>query len=420
MVVLDVPFRFEDPRYPGGIDTARLRLEYDVQRAPLRQARFQGCLLAMPVVDLSHYEMRAVFDWIEVMVTCRSSHLAINLQRRLERLRRAQGGAHSCFVGGPDRRPRAQGRRFVIRLQEPDPLAVAGLLQAFVREVCAYGTQVASLPLVGFELSLDVYPAPKLKLDAAEYALQRMRMTELLRRHVSVDEVYATTRRKPRFTFTGPEGRSTTQKMVQAPGGLRLELRRAARRLGVGADVLVAQHVHAHHQAYVDSTVYFGDAQECLQYRLMDKIADRRRADVAEALPVPQTRSRVEFTLRDEVPGDGLGPKAIGLPYFGDIASVGVQYLGVLFRFDLPIFDPVPGDPAMPAPEAWQVFARTGVGGLARMQHADALVAKDRRVMKAVAQRAGFTSGFNARFQEMNRRVTRALKRMQARWTPMV
>ena len=417
-MIRSVPLVFNDPAYHDHADAEHLCLPYTVAPCPNSQRRFAGRLHAIPRLDLSTYEFRAVFDWIEISIETRREHAGVNLQRRLMKLNRDFGAFRTCFVESPTRGKAHSGRGHVIKMQDPAPGGLPGLLRAFLREDCAPGYALDDIPVTGMELSLDVYPAPRFYESEDDYAVRRMLMTELLRKHVAVAEVFREDRRHPRFVHkvykTGSN--TTTQRVVAPRGAAKHRLRMRAHELGLRPlDIASCDPAH-HHQPFVDATLYFGQKGERLAYRLMDKITDNRKGDMADDLPCHRTRSRAEFTFVDETPGDGLGPASVGISSIHDLALDGLASFNTLLGFELPTFRPDASDPEVPDRNAWEIFAKTGVAGLAQREDALDVMETDRDTLRARARQRVQSSGKLLRFSDLNMRVTKALRRLEKRW----
>lgn len=410
-----VPLIFNDPAYHAPIDGERLCVTYRVDPCEGSQKRFKGRLYAEPQVDLQEYEFRAVFDWIEVHVETARVFSAVNLQRRLTALNKGFKAFRTCHVTSPTRERWYSGRGHVIKMQDPAPDGLPGLLRAFLREDCVPGYEREEIPVTGVELSLDVYPAPRFCRDEADYAVRRMLMTDLMRKHVAVDEVYRAGQRRPRFVFQDGT-RKTTQHLV-APGGSHIHaLRKISRETGAKYRDVASCDPESHHQPCIDATFYFGQKGERLLYRQMDKITDNRAGDVADDLPYPKTRSRLEFTFMDQTPGDGLGPRSVGIQNITDLALDGLTSFNTMLIFELPTFDRDKRDPGVPDQQAWEIFAKTGVAGLSQRDDAFDLLVGDRDALRQKSRREVVSSGRNLRYSTMNSRVTKALRRLQERW----
>ncbi|KHQ50185.1 hypothetical protein [Mameliella alba] len=414
-MIRSVPLIFNDPAYHDPADVEHLCLPYTVAPCANSQRRFAGRLYAVPRVALCEYEFRAVFDWIEISIETRREHAGVNLQRRLMKLNRDFGAFRTCFVESPTRGKAHSGRGHVIKMQDPAPGGLPGLLRAFLREDCAPGCTLDKIPVTGVELSLDVYPAPR--FCEGDYAVRRMLMTELLRKHVAVAEVFREDRRHPRFVYkvykTGSN--TTTQRLVD-PGSTASYCRTTARELGLRHfDIASCDSAH-HHQPVLDSTLYFGKKGERLYYRLMDKITDNRKGDMADDLPCHRTRSRAEFTFIDETPGDGLGPASVGISSINDLALDGLTSFNTLLGFELPTFRRDGSDPEAPDRNAWEIFAKTGVAGLAQREDVLDVMEGDRDALRARARQRVQSSGKRLRFSDLNMRATKALRRLEERW----
>lgn len=410
-----IPLVFNDKAYHDPIDGVLLCLPYTIAPCGKAQRRFRDRLFAEPRLKLEEYEFRAVFDWIEISVETKRDHVASNFQRQLMALNRRFEAFRTCFVTSPTRGVAHSGRGFVIKMQDPAPAGLFGLLRVLLHECCVPGYALDEIPVTGVELSLDVYPAPRFCQDEADYAIRRMLMTEVLRKHVGVNEAYWEGGRRPRFVFQDGT-RRTTQKLIAPSGSLIRALRKTSREKGAKLHDVASCEPAAHHQPYMDATFYFGQKGERLHYRQMDKVTDNRVGDDADVLPLQKTRSRVEFTLIDQTPGDGLGPTAVGINSVEGLALDGLKSFNQMWLFDLPTFRRAEEDPDVPETGAWEIFAKTGVGGLARRDDAIDRIEDDREVQRAKARQEVLSSGKQLRFSAFNRRVTKALQRLEDRW----
>ena len=148
----------------------------------------------------------------------------------------------------------------------------------------------------------------------------------------------------------------------------------------------------------------------------MDKITDNRKGDMADDLSCHRTRSRAEFTLIDETPGDGLGPASVGISSINDLALDGLASFNTLLGFELPTFRRDASDPEIPDRDAWEIFAKTGVAGLAQREDALDVMEGDRDTLRARARQGVQSSGKLLRFSNLNARATKALRRLEKRW----
>lgn len=414
-MLCSIPLLFNDRAYHAPIDREYLCLPYTVIPSGKTQQRFRDRFVAEPKINLKEYEFRAVFDWIEISVETRKDHVGSNLQRQLMKLNKDFGAFRTCFVASPTKGTGHFGRSHIIKMQDPTPGGISGLLRVFLRDYCVPRYAFDEIPVTGLELSLDVYPANRFCEDEASYAIRRMLMTEMLRKHVAIDEVYRVGRRRPRFTHQDGTNKKT-QYWVKPRGAAMYALRKTARETGMAyLDVASCDPAH-HHQPLGDSTMYFGARGERLYYRLMDKISDNRRGDVADMLPLKTSRSRVEFTFIDETPGDERGPASVGIRSIEDLVLGSMTSFNTLLAFELPTFCRDKIDPKTPDQKAWDIFVKTGVGGLSQRNEAVDVIEGNKTALRAKRRQEILSSGNLLRFSAANMRVTRALRRLQERW----
>jgi hypothetical protein len=81
-----------------------------------------------------------------------------------------------------------------------------------------------------------------------------------------------------------------------------------------------------------------------------------------------------------------------------------------LLRFDLPTFTRDEAHPNEPDEADWAVFQKTGIAGLRYNQ--DVV----ERMNGVKTRRGNFSSGKSLRDKEMNRRVMRAIERLNKAW----
>jgi hypothetical protein len=127
-------------------------------------------------------------------------------------------------------------------------------------------------------------------------------------------------------------------------------------------------------------------------------------------LPFKKTRSRIEFTFKDEIPLDGLGPASVCLKDVDQLQLRGLKGFNELLRFDLPTFTPSEAEPNEPDKNEWAIFQKTGIAGLRYYQDVS------ERVHGVKTRRGDFSSGNSLRFSDMNRRVKKAITRLGKRW----
>jgi hypothetical protein len=127
-------------------------------------------------------------------------------------------------------------------------------------------------------------------------------------------------------------------------------------------------------------------------------------------LPFNKTRSRIEFTFKDEIPLDGLGPASVNLTHVTDLQMRGLDGFNQLLRFDMPTFTRDEANPNEPDKTEWAIFQKTGIAGL--RYHQDV----SERIHGVTTRRGHFSSGKSLRHAEMNRRVLKAIKRLNRAW----
>ncbi len=408
-MIKDIPLIFNDASYPGTIHRDHLCLPYTICPYEGSQARFRNRLVATPAVNLSEYEVKAVFDWLEIYLPTKGIHQARNVHEKLMKLNEEDPGFSSCRIMGPRREKGYTGDAFVIRMQDPQPGTLYGLLKRILEHYCPEGTGLNEIPITGLELSLDIYPAKSSHFEEQAYAARRMLMTELIRKHVSVDEIFREGKRAARFVHADGVGPPKKQKMIKAPR-VTSKLRKMNAETGIEREDLAALNPANHVQPYLDATFYYGEDKKRLHFRCMDKFSDKRIKDDFTVLPFNDTRSRIEFTFMDETPLDGLGPASVGLKHVNDLELRGMKGFNELLRFDLPAFTPSEADPNEPNEEEWTIFQKTGIAGLRYYQDVSEMLRKTK------TRRGMFSSGRSLRYSEMNRRVAKALKRLEKEW----
>jgi hypothetical protein len=409
-----VPLRFYDPAYEAGLPLHSLQLSYSIRAINLSQRRFQDKLIAEPSVNLSSYEFDAVFTWIEIYLAPQSYFTTTNLYRYLMKQNGNFGAFRGCHVTSLSSKDPARGHAFKVRFQDPNPEGLRLFLTAFLGRHCQPGSSIFDVSLTGMEVSIDIYPRRRLRTEK-ECIIDRMIMTELIRKHLSVCDAFREGRRRPRFVYD-KQGALETQPLIALADASAAWINTEARRSGWTSMDFAARHPEAHHQPFIDSTFNFGEQGERLHYRCIDKITDNRSGAGALPLPPAAQRSRLELTLIDEAPGDGLGPASIGIKTLFDIDNRGVRWLNALLVFDAPVFARNPNNPASPDPDEWLIFSRSGVAGLAHKVDADILFDGEPWALRALKRRKGLSSGSLPRYQDFNHKVKRGLERLEKRW----
>ncbi|UWR12346.1 hypothetical protein [Sulfitobacter mediterraneus] len=413
-----IPLLFADPEYHKGLDPEHLCLSYSVQPIRLHQQRFENLLVAEPAVNLSHYEINAVFDWLEIFVQIKGRQPATNIQSSLKRLNKIYSAFHSSHVKGPSRETGHFGEQFVIKMQDPRPKGLRLLLRALMDQYCSEGMEFDEIPLTGLELSLDVYPARKMGFETEAYEARRMLMTEVLRKHIFVHAAHRQKGRRPRFTFVHPGASiSTTENQIKASKReIRAKLSSEEYTSGIAIEDLASQVPSLHTQAFLDGTFYFGKKNERLFYRCMDKIDNERNGTTAIPLPLKETRSRIELTFIDEVSGDGKGPTSADLISIDHIATRRLAGFNDLLIFGIPTISKAKTCIDEPNEEEWEVFSKSGVAGLSLMHDVREEVDAALSGKPLKGRKALLSTGKFGRYSALNRRVAKAFKALGHRW----
>lgn len=413
---MQIPIVFNDPAYFATIDPEHLNLNYQIGPAELKQTRFKGRLIAKPTINLRDYEIKAEFDWIEIYIDTGKYRSAGMHQTQLSKLNDTIGAFSNCYVTDPNRVQRRSGSKIVVKMFDPQPIGLRLLLNTYIHENCDSAVSLADMQTIGFELSIDVYPSREFASEQAAYAVRRMLMTDLLRKHALIDEVFREGRRAPRFTFSqdgDPDTEMAWKKSRRRVGPADVK---QSFELGIPVEKLAIQRPELHRQPYLDATWYYGKKGERLHFRCMDKITDRRTSAGAKTLDWDKSRSRIELIFMDEKPLDGLGPSSIDIRSLHDIGNRGLDGLNMVLNFSLPTFEPNSVMPCEPNPEEWEIFRRTGVSGLYYKQDVSDQIVGSPDALRAIARRGTFTSGRNEKFSNLNRRISKAMKRLSQRW----
>lgn len=200
---LTAPLLFQNPAYHRGVDPEHLHLPYRVEPAATKQPLHRGRLLLTPDIDLNDYRWSAVVDWIELAFFTYGRHQARNMWKKLDHELEQIGGAEGIFVSGqdPERSKRYIGRDFVLRIQDPDPERLKTVMNTVHRIYDVEPIEDGPFLIYGIEISMDFYPRRPSALTEHERAVRRMRMTELLRKHLHVHpEFWKEWTDEPRFT----------------------------------------------------------------------------------------------------------------------------------------------------------------------------------------------------------------------------
>lgn len=423
-----VPLAFQTP-IASSVSFDAPHLEYE--KRPYRPAEGRrpqqvllGRTILTPAINLNDYRCSAVIDWLEFRLNTASEHQSLNVQKFAQSVLAAVSSGSTVFVSGPDRRPRYQGHHFLFRVQDPQPRGFFHLLEELQKRYETLSHDPRSITISGVEISVDFRVAATEAKSADEKALIRLRMSEVLRRHIRPEPVLSDHERHwPRF-YAERLGKHSAQFWVDTKLRKASALESKLRSLGLDSRKATALSLDAHHQPPVDLASYIGAKESPIMLRIMDKISDRRDPDKKCSVPLEDAdrRSRIEITLKggwDESGGAG----AVGLQHVGDLYGFDFKkYRKPFFEFFLPTIDlensgrlPEPAPTSLTEPE---IFQRTGVYGLDRVHRIlDEIHLEEwkRRIRKTRHMPLG-KKGRLVSYVELNQKVDRALKGLSRHW----
>lgn len=416
-----------------GIDPDELRLEYEISPQTNTKGEPTGRFVMRPMLDLGDYKFRAEVDWVEfearTVETTQSRHVRDLLQKALV----AKGFSPKIWVGGPKRARstgapiwKATGRIFWVRLQDPTPKLVDAVIAVFMssgRIEVDTKTPRGTFPVTGIEVAVDVYPNKTGEITDREWTLMRLKLSEHLRKHFAPSDLfndhYAD---RPRWVGHDKKTKHLIFGPKQRNGEARFKLLMSRR--DVNGFLRLASIANNHHSAPVEATVYVGQNQGPVMWRLQDKTHNERRSDTAKVLPLENRRSRIELTML-KTDGDWEGddhdvPGAIGLEGLWDLSGFKFERLRTVgFNFQMPTVACSKEDPLLPDETEIEIFARSGVYGLRQYQRAKQIEEKGNA--KRLHGKANFDlngKGHMTVDAETTARVTDALKRLTERWRP--
>lgn len=412
-----VPLRLHNPGRGHGIEEEDLFLGYRILPEPGVQRRLCGRLFLEPDLRLDEYEFSARFDWIDIALATPGEHQAVNIQQWLAKENRTIPGFSAVYVSGPDgKRARYQGKTFRIRLHDPDPRHLPKILSDLCRK---YGCVIRSpdeIRVHGLEIAVDVYPKRRSDYDPAARALRRLRMGEVLRKHLQIPDAFDAGRDKPRFVY-GHDRSPKTQALIAMHGvrGSRT-VRAALKERGAKASLGRMLDAAAHHQPFSDATFYVGEAEGEVLLRIMDKISDHRRSESDyEALTTKRCRARIELRLQESDWDARDCVAAFGMGTLGALATSKLNRFGPMFRFTLPTLAYDEACPDRPDPLELEIFSRSGWYGLQQAQEIRAQIQSERKERRSLKDR-GFSRGRGRAFIALNQRVEKALRRYGEAW----
>lgn len=423
----DVPLLFNAaPSWPAALDPPSLQYNarpYVPSKGAAVQPVLRDRLIVEPDVDLNDYRCSAEIDWIDIGLETTNRHQALNVQQFAIRALTSLGSDSGVYVSGPDGLPHYIGSAFTLRIQQPQPRALIGLLKAMVRKYVPGQDSIRNLPVWGIEVSVDFYVKDQLTRNLDAQNLMRWRMTDLLRRHLRPKDILTENEDCfPRY-FRNQNGRGTAIYFVGRRGAQSGPTAAQLMRLGLPSELQQPLRLGNHNKAPIDTTSYIGAKEFPVMLRVMDKRTDRRDPNAGSVvnLPSDQWRSRVEVTLRTETGTVGV-PAALGLATIADLKGFDFKDLRKLvFEFFLPTFsreDPLSELPFSVNVTEEDVFARSGVYGLDQLHRSveQILAARFRKnEITAKPVKLG-AKGRLVSYTALNNKVDRALRSMSRHW----
>ncbi|EAQ10851.1 hypothetical protein BD830_10747 [Maritimibacter alkaliphilus HTCC2654] len=414
-----------------GIDPDELSLEYEISPQTNMKGERTGRFELRPVLDLGDYKFRAEIDWVEfearTVETSQSRHIHALLQKALV----ARGFSPKFWVGGQKRarktgapRGSVTGEIFWVRLQDPTPKLVRAVIAVLMSsgkiEVDTEMPRV-TFPVTGIEVAVDVYPNKDGEITDHEWTLMRLKMSEHLRKHFAPSDLF-NDHYADRLRWVGRDKQAKHLIYGPKPRDGEARFKSLMSKHDVSGFLRTASIANNHRSAPVEATVYVGQNQGPVMWRLQDKTHDERRGETAKMLPIEKRRSRIEVTML-KTDSDWEGdhhdvPGAIGLEGLWDLNGFKFERLRTMgFNFHIPTVDCLKGDPLLPDETEIEIFAGSGVYGLRRYQHAKQIDVKGNA--KRPHGKANFDlngKGHMTVDAETTARVTDALKRLTERW----
>ncbi len=426
----DVPLRFKAPT-DGGIGHRHAGLVQSYRLEPMagRQKRLGGRAAVVPELDLSAFRTHAVIDWVALEIGADSLQPAVNINGWLR-----ESTGESLSVTGPAGVERYAGMNFEIKIQDPTPERLAGIVEAIKgMPRLTFAGRIAAI-----EVSVDWYA-----LSHAER--ERLLMTDLLWRHLLPPEnVWRCESGWPRSVTGRAGGRLVKEgyvrKLLKDPTTAMVNgaIRHAGVTLQPDGELVRDLDRGSHVAPVVDGTVYFGAKDGPAQIKVMHKIMDQqnRWTGTRRDLRPQECRARVEVTLRGTALAD-VGLTAVETLAGFEFQELGARYLsywlptvpfhrGVAARIE----DVIRGS------RSWQeieVFRRTGVFGLERAQRAQSkrsaraqqklhwkrgVRRRDDPVAerKQARRRGKGPAGLRVNFEPLQEQIYEALRRLTPEW----
>ncbi|WP_141134979.1 hypothetical protein [Tropicimonas sediminicola] len=361
----------------------------------------KGRLELWPDIHLEDYTFSAVVDWVRISFDTTGFHQAVNIKRWASTI---VDRGQTLYVYGPNGERGFKGHEFTLTLQDPTPDSLDRLCRAIEGKYEIDTAERQAIRIDGIEVSLDIYPNNETDED-------RRKMTEALRRHVVVPEMFWEDRlAHPRSTYGIGFERNRRNPTVEDPKLQHKVLSRAATHPAQTPAHFRDLDPDAYRQAPVDGTFYFGKRKGVAMVRIQDKVTNQRTGTWARKLKQHEKRSRIEVTL------DRFALRGLKVEFEADIRDLGFDHL-VAGVFATSMLTLAPDGEGADSDEL-RVFEKAGVLGLDRYQRA-------KRIQRKIEARAGSRSekpsplhitGHRISWAAFRRRSRKALKRLEKQW----
>lgn len=386
----ELPIRYSDGPFGR---TIPYELRTDVKAQSRKRYRAE----LTPLVNLSDYTTRAVFDWIEVQVFLGRETTWQSVQNAVEK-----HYARTPRVTGPNGETRYKGHQFRIRLHDPVPRVI----EACMDEIESRHGFVCRPELASIEISLDWYA----KSGRAE---DRDVMVGLLQRH-----------------FLPPQG-VMERKYDQARCFTKVgDVRRTYRILEYSDSEAAHPELDLDYDEAprVDGTTYFCGDDAPVLWRIMHKVRDCQKPAEGEYIDLTekQSRARIEICLREKPLRD------LGLKTIDDLRGFNFDTLRTT-HFNFKLATVTQAHPKMDSidrvvssfrrPLEMRRFISAGVYGVDVLQRGWLKGGQEQRenlrgkgLRRRRRKQPIFNNGLTVAYEEMNRRVQNAFARLK--WCP--
>lgn len=372
----------------------RVVVTFDEKPFKTKQARFVGRSVLQPELELDDYRFNALIDWVEVEVSLMQATQFQHVQTVAANVLNRK-----CFVKAVHAGTGNTATTFLIRVQEPKSIRDVMTLNETIgtRYGLAGPTKINAI-----EISVDAYPTTP--NDQARAQLLGVMQRTLFPR----EDVFTNQNMRPRLSW------NRNKPTYIAPHPLH------------------AYEEGRYFQPVLDATMSVAAKGGDVMVRLMDKVIDTQNvtAGTLTNLGPKEKRVRIEVTLM------GAGLKRVGVSLLEDLKTMSfIKLQGEFFTFRLftvPANNSGSGTSISRLVKRYEetinrrIFLKAGIVGLLSKEHvrmrglermkALALFNLRTRGRRLKKMPAGRRVEDNLRaYQELNERVTRALRDLQHR-----